>query len=364
MWKPQYFDIAVNLTDRMFHGDYNDKNYHPPDLEDVLKRAQALNVRKILITGSSLTESELAIKIARDDAHVGNLYSTVGVHPCSVGEIARYDQGEAVYLQKLLELALKGKKEGVVKSFGEIGLDYDRLHFAPLDLQKKFFEEQLKIACKVDLPLFLHMRAACDDFVEIIAPFVNGTRSDGLKLSKLGVVHSFTGTEEELDKLLSLGFHIGVNGCSLKTELNLEVSAKIPLERLMIETDSPWCEIRKSSACYDMITPYPNVCYPEIPIDKVYLQEIKQTKKSAGLKFDNFLPFISLKRDNYSKFMKELLDKDEVMSIGKQSPPLIKSRNEPAFIGLVAEVMAKLYGVEPKVVIDKCFQNSCEMFQV
>jgi len=63
-------------------------------------------------------------------------------------------------------------------------------------------------------------------------------------------VHSFTGTATELRSVLDLGYHVGVNGCSMKTEENLEIVKQIPLERMCIETDCPYCEIRKSSAAY------------------------------------------------------------------------------------------------------------------
>jgi TatD DNase family protein len=63
-----------------------------------------------------------------------------------------------------------------------------------------------------------------------------------------GVVHSFTGDEKELQECLELGLYIGVNGCSLKTEENVEIVKLIPLDRIMLETDCPYCEIRKSHA--------------------------------------------------------------------------------------------------------------------
>ena len=63
-----------------------------------------------------------------------------------------------------------------------------------------------------------------------------------------GVVHSFTGDEEELNALLAMDLYIGVNGCSLKTKENLEIAKKIPLDKLMLETDCPYCDIRNSHA--------------------------------------------------------------------------------------------------------------------
>jgi hypothetical protein len=63
-----------------------------------------------------------------------------------------------------------------------------------------------------------------------------------------GLVHSFTGDEEELNQLLSLDLYIGVNGCSLKTPENLEIVKKIPLDKIVLETDSPYCDIRNTHA--------------------------------------------------------------------------------------------------------------------
>ena len=104
----------------------------------------------------------------------------------------------------------------------------------------RYFERQLDLADKFWLPLFLHCRSAHDDFIEILTK--NKDKIKG------GVVHTFDGTLEQAKKLIDMGLYIGINGCSLKTEANLKVAAAIPNDKIMIETDSPWCEIRKSHA--------------------------------------------------------------------------------------------------------------------
>jgi TatD DNase family protein len=136
-------------------------------------------------------------------------------------------------LQELWTLAVQAKKDGHAVAFGEIGLDYDRLFLSPKEPQLKYFEAQLNLAVEIQLPLFLHSRAASEDFERLLAPRM-------ARLPKRGLVHSFTGTLEEMHRMIALGLDVGVNGCSLKTEENLEVVKAIPLERLQIETDGPW----------------------------------------------------------------------------------------------------------------------------
>lgn len=96
---------------------------------------------------------------------------------------------------------------------------------------------------KPQLPLFLHSRAAHADFVGLLKEKF-GPRLE--KLERGGVVHSFTGTAEEMRELMDLGLYIGTNGCSFKTVENCDVVKEIKLDRLMLETDGPWCEIRPS----------------------------------------------------------------------------------------------------------------------
>lgn len=353
MSRPKYFDIGVNFTDPMFHGSYHGRQCHPGDIEDVVLRAKTFHVRKMLLTGSSLSESRETLVIA--SAMPDYLYTTVGVHPCSVNEINEENQEQ--YLRDLRELALSGTRAGFVKAFGEIGLDYDRLHYTPADVQKKYFKLQLDIAVKVGLPLFLHMRAANDDFCEIIEPYLPS-------LPKGGVVHSFTGTKDELDKLLSLGFYIGVNGCSLKTEENLEVVKHIPLDRLLVETDAPWCEIRPTHAGYKYLTPYPNETYPSVITKQSSLIKVSDYRNALanvdkGIKMDPLLPFPLLKKDQYSKY-----DASTRTLTGSLASPLIKGRNEPVHIGQVVEIIANVRGESVQTVMEAAYNNSFKLFDI
>ncbi|KAL5720660.1 hypothetical protein ACHQM5_013306 [Ranunculus cassubicifolius] len=230
-------DIAVNFTDSMFKGIYNGKQCHVGDIATVLSRAWSAGVDRIIVTGGSLEESREALSIAETD---GRLFCTVGVHPTRCKEFE--DSGDAEkYYQDLVSLAKEGVEKGKVVAIGECGLDYDRLHFCPPEIQKKYFEKQFELAYAMKLPMFLHMRAAVDDFCEILS----GQKDKFVG----GVAHSFTGSREDRDKLLSFSnLFIGVNGCSLKTAENIDAVQGIPAERMMIETDSPYCEIKNTHA--------------------------------------------------------------------------------------------------------------------
>ena len=160
-------------------------------------------------------------------------FATVGVHPCQAKQFDAYADGPEKYMDEVRSLAIEAKNSGHAVAFGEIGLDYDRLFFSPKDQQLKYFEAQLDVAVELQMPLFLHSRAAAEDFERLLSARLP-------KLPRGGLVHSFTGTVEEMQRLLDLGLNIGVNGCSLKTEENLEVVKAIPLDRIQIETDGPW----------------------------------------------------------------------------------------------------------------------------
>jgi TatD DNase family protein len=130
-------------------------------------------------------------------------------------------------------------------AIGECGLDYDRLHFAPKHIQLKHFERHFQLTEQFNLPLFLHDRNTGQEFLEIIKK--NRHRFTG------GVVHSFTGSIELMKQYLDLGLFIGINGCSMKTEENCAAVLELPLASLMLETDSPYCQIKSTHYSYKFI---------------------------------------------------------------------------------------------------------------
>ncbi|SMQ55678.1 unnamed protein product [Zymoseptoria tritici ST99CH_1A5] len=300
----RYADIGINLSDTIFRGHYHGKQAHEDDLQHVVSRARAAGVQKMMITGSDYTESKNAIKLAEE--YPGLCYATVGVHPCSASTFAKAPQGGDQLLKELGQLAREARDNGTATAFGEIGLDYDRLTLCDKETQLTWFAKQLDLAAELNMPLFLHSRAAASDFERLLTSRLE-------QLPKRGVVHSFTGSLEEMQRIVALGFDVGINGCSMKTEENLAVVKEVPLERLQIETDGPWCEMRPSHASAKFLGEA-----PELP---------KAVKKE--------------------KWNEECM---------------VKGRNEPCAISQVAYAIAAVKGVPVEEVCEAAWNNSIRMF--
>jgi len=232
----EFFDIAANLTDGVFHGvSHKGARLHDDDFDQVVARFQAAGVRHVLVSGTSLDVADKAIGLCRQHP-AGTFYATVGVHPAHSLEFDRSGD-PAGHLERLRRLITENRD--VVRAVGEVGLDYAELEECPKDVQAAYFEAQFALAEESGLPMFLHSRDCGLDFVEIVERHRHRFST--------GVVHSFTGGDEELRRLLALGLSIGVTGASLRTAEQVERLKSVPADRLMLETDAPWCDIRKGN---------------------------------------------------------------------------------------------------------------------
>lgn len=148
------------------------------------------------------------------------IYAACGVHPHEAGDAAEN------WYEELKTLCTKEKCVAV----GEIGLDY-HYDFSPRELQKEFFEKQLRLANELDLPVIVHDREAHEDTMELL-----------LKYKPKGVVHCFSGSVETAKEVVKIGMYIGLGGAVTfkNARKPLEVAAYVPDERLLIETDSPY----------------------------------------------------------------------------------------------------------------------------
>lgn len=372
----KYYDIGFNLTDDMFRGIYHAKKYHECDIPNILNRAYQKNVKTVLVTGSSIEESREVIKLIQEYQSKTpiNLYHTIGVHPCCVNEFVQSEVNSGINnltnnenmnqqlfdnmdinhvqnkLKELFELIQVniGKNNGSLRAIGEIGLDYDRLHYSCKDLQKLLFEEQLKLSCLIkddSMPLFLHMRNCGQDFVQILKKFIIGflDTKDLFNLKSLVheqdqnnsifykfnpnrkfVVHSFTDSLTDLKELLNLSpnCYIGMNGASFRETSNIECVKYIPLDRLLLETDAPWCEIKRTHEAWK------------------YLSDSDKANKFKAIKKDKLKNISTEEWDAY----------------------MIKGRNEPCTMENVAKVVSNVKQLPFQEVIDTVWQTSCNVY--
>lgn len=190
------------------------ESYELP-IAEVFERAHADGVTQMICVGTSEESSEQAIAFC--DKH-DDVYASIGVHPHDTKD--GYD--------KIVQLAGSSKK---IVAVGEIGLDYFYTH-SPRELQIEALKAQLEVAQAHNLPVIFHVREAFDDFWPIFDSY------PGLR----GVLHSYTDSKENLDRAVSKGLYIGVNGISTftKDEAQKAMFDAIPLDRLVFETDAPF----------------------------------------------------------------------------------------------------------------------------
>ncbi|KAK0704746.1 hypothetical protein B0H67DRAFT_592246 [Lasiosphaeris hirsuta] len=397
-YKPRYIDIGINLADPIFRGRYHGKPRHPDDIQGVIKRAKEVRCTKLIVTGSSFKSSRDALKLA--EQFPGIIFTTAGIHPCSsaiftpshhrhhdesqsedeaehtpacgpdptkpILDSEGIDHGRSEKIIADLAALISSARSSPTPSltaFGEFGLDYDRLHYCSKEVQLHSFSAQLALAASLtpQLPLFLHSRAAHADFVRLLKEAF-GPRLE--RLEKGGVVHSFTGTADEMRELMDLGLYIGINGCSFKTAENCAVVKEIELSRLMLETDGPWCEVRPShdgwrylvdaakaaSAAATATAAAATAGVPEVGGEPTTAaMTAPQPKKQGGKKNQKKEP--------------EVPDRFKVVKKEKwEEGAMVKGRNEPCTIERIATIVAGIKGVSVEEVCEAAWANTIEVF--
>ncbi|NOZ73845.1 MAG: TatD family hydrolase [FCB group bacterium] len=189
----------------------------PKEIPAVLERSRAAGVSAWLCPAIDLASARTCTDLARTHDF---LYAAAGIHPNYTAEASEGWQDELVNFLKLSE----------VVAVGEIGLDYYREH-SPFDTQRSFFREQLALAGDADLPVIVHNRNADEDTATLIKD--SGVRH--------GVAHCFSSEWAAARKFLDLGFYISFAGnLTFKNSPLPEVAARVPLDRTLVETDSPF----------------------------------------------------------------------------------------------------------------------------
>jgi TatD DNase family protein len=209
---PELIDIGINLAHDSFDH----------DRAEVLERARASGVGRMVVTGSSEASSALALELAESSA--AGLFATAGVHPHHANEYS------AETSNALRQLASHPR----VVAVGECGLDFFR-NFSPVADQERAFRAQLELAAELRMPVFLHQRDAHDRFLAILDEYLSDLTA--------AVAHCFTEGPAARDDYLERGLYLGITGwvCDERRGHDLrDAVTGIPEERIMIETDAPY----------------------------------------------------------------------------------------------------------------------------
>ncbi|MDQ3094204.1 MAG: TatD family hydrolase [bacterium] len=248
--------LPLQLFDTHCHIHFSDYGLDP---NLVLKNAVEEGINRMMLVGCTLEDSRASFDFAKKHSKY-ELFISVGLHPHE-GSIYWGKQNE---LDEFTELAARPE----VKAIGEIGLDYFYEH-SPKEIQRSLLRFQLDLAVKHDLPAIFHLRGSIENPTEAYDDFFT-ILSDYKKIR--GVVHCFSATERELDRILNRGLYVGLNGIMTFTrdESQLAAAKLVPLDRLVLETDAPY------------LTPKPfrgTICEPKhVAVTAVFLAELRGEK--------------------------------------------------------------------------------------
>lgn len=204
-----YYDIGLNLFCRQF-----------PDPEQILANGAAAGVCCIL-TGTDRKENRQIDRFVRTH----DAYGTAGIHPHNADSAGKED------FEEIERLVTDNDR---IVAVGECGLDFDRM-FSTRENQIRCLEKHIVLAERLEKPLFLHERAAAEEFVRRFKKHP--------QVCRRSVVHCFTGDKRTLEQYLDMGFSIGITGwiCDERRGKELrEAVKKIPLDRILVETDAPY----------------------------------------------------------------------------------------------------------------------------
>ncbi|HIV86006.1 MAG TPA: TatD family hydrolase [Candidatus Monoglobus merdigallinarum] len=204
------FDTHAHIDDKQFDA----------DRDEVIKKIRQSGVELLMEVGSDLESSKKAVEIAGSNSFI---YSAVGIHP----ESADKADDEALYAIKKLAAS-----ENRVKAIGEIGIDYYYDNCPSRSEQIRCFERQIDIARELSLPIIVHDRRSKGDVMRVLKE----------KKVERAVLHCFSGSAETAEIFVKMGYMISFTGVITFKNAKKAVEAlkAVPLENLMIETDSPY----------------------------------------------------------------------------------------------------------------------------
>ncbi len=206
--------MFVDTHTHLYSDQFND------DRDEAVQRAIELGIEKMYLP--NVDSASIEGMLALESAYPENCFAMMGLHPCSVKDN---------YLEEL-KIVEDWYKQRTFKAVGEIGIDlyWDKTHF---EEQKKAFLRQVALAKELKLPIVIHARESLDILIELVEEEQKGDLT--------GVFHCFTGDLEQAKTIMGVGFYMGIGGVLTFKKAGLDKTATdIPLESLVLETDSPY----------------------------------------------------------------------------------------------------------------------------
>lgn len=247
------------------HAHYDSHDFDDDRRELLSNVLPSKNVIGIINCASDIKSAQKTVALTEEYDYI---YGAVGVHPHET-------ETEGQFNETLLT-QLAGHKK--IVAIGEIGLDY-HYDFSPRDIQKEWFEKQIILAKKLDLPIIVHDREAHGDTMEMLN-----------KHKPKGVVHCFSGSVETARETINLGMYIGLGGAVTfkNAKTPIEVAREIPLERLLLETDAPYMSPvphrgKRCDSSYIIHTAQKIAEIKEIEVDQVLSVTANNVKELFGI---------------------------------------------------------------------------------
>ena len=265
------FSTKINLVDS--HAHLDDRQFDA-DRPQVLTRAKEKGINWVLCPLDLCLKSSLdtGLKLAAEQA---NIYLAAGVHPHQAKEL------KEIHLRTIKQLA----EEKKIMAVGEVGLDF-HYNFSPPEKQLPALELQLDLAAELHLPVIIHSRLSGKQILELI-----GARNGRLR----GIFHCFTENYQIAQKALDLGFLVSFSGILTYQRADdlRETAKKLPLESLLVETDSPYLTPWPEKKIYSRNEPALVLTTARMlaSLKNVSLEEL--ARKTT----ENFFRFFGLKKD-------------------------------------------------------------------
>lgn len=203
------------------HAHYDDEAFDE-DRYELLDSFPENNIDYIVNASSNMNSSELSVELSNKYRYI---YATIGVHP---NEVQNLTENDIDILENMY------RNNNKVVAIGEIGIDY---HYGKQnsELQKYWFKNQLNLAKKLNLPVVIHSRDAAQECFDII-------KESCMSLKRNGVIHCYSSSAEMAFQYIDMGFYIGIGGVLTfnNSKKTAEVVEKIPISKILIETDSPY----------------------------------------------------------------------------------------------------------------------------